>query len=54
MLKDLTGKIINIGDKVIYLYNILSVFEEEPEFFLADLKNKYIAKLNILFNLIFI
>lgn len=36
-----------IKDKVIELYNILAVFEVEPEEFLNDLKNKYLGKLNI-------
>lgn len=36
-----------IKDKVIELYNILAIFEEEPEEFLNDLKSKYLAKLSI-------
>ncbi|MBR6253732.1 MAG: cysteine--tRNA ligase [Clostridia bacterium] len=36
-----------IKDKVIELYNILAIFEEEPEEFLNDLKNKYLGKLSI-------
>ena len=37
----------SIKDKVVSLYNILAVFEEEPEYFLNDLKTKYLSKLNI-------
>ncbi len=36
-----------IKNKIINLYNILSVFEENPEEFIDDLKNKYLTKLNI-------
>ena len=36
-----------IKDKVVSLYNILSVFEEEPTYFLNDLKAKYLTKLNM-------
>ena len=36
-----------IKEKVISLYNILSVFEETPDEFLNDIKNKYLSKLNI-------
>ena len=34
-------------DKVVELYNILAIFEEEPTYFLNDLKNKYLAKLGM-------
>ena len=37
----------SIKDEVVKLYNILSIFEEEPEEFLNDIKNKYLSKLNI-------
>ncbi len=36
-----------IKDKVVELYNILAIFEEEPTYFLNDLKNKYLAKLGM-------
>jgi len=36
-----------IKDKIIMLYNILSIFEEKPNEFINDLKNKYLNKLNI-------
>ncbi len=36
-----------IKDKVVYLYNILSIFEEEPKEFLLDLKNKFTANLSV-------
>ena len=36
-----------IKDKVVYLYNILAIFEEEPTYFLNDLKNKYLKKINM-------
>ncbi len=36
-----------IKNKVIELYNILSIFEEEPQEFLSDLKNKYLARLDL-------
>ena len=39
-----------IKNKIINLYNILSVFEENPEEFIDDLKNKYLTKLNISVN----
>ena len=36
-----------IKEKTIELYNVLAIFEEEPEEFLRDLKSKYLAKLDI-------
>ena len=37
----------SIKDEVVRLYNILAIFEEEPEEFLNDIKNKYLSKLSI-------
>ena len=34
-------------NKVIYLYNILAIFEEAPQDFINSLKSKYLDKLNI-------
>ena len=36
-----------IKDEVIRLYNILAIFEEQPDDFMNDLKNKYLSKLNV-------
>lgn len=36
-----------IKEKLIKLYNTVSIFEEKPEEFLEDLKNKYLSKLEI-------
>ena len=36
-----------IKEKVVTLYNILSIFEEEPEEFINNLKQKYLVKLSI-------
>lgn len=36
-----------IKEKTIALYNVLSIFEEKPEEFLEDLKEKYLKKLDI-------
>ncbi len=36
-----------LADRIIKLYNILSVFEETPEEFMSDLKNKYLNRLSI-------
>ena len=37
----------SIKDEVIRLYNILAIFEEQPEEFMNDLKKKYLSKLII-------
>ena len=46
--KQAKSNILNaMKNKVIELYNILSIFEEEPKDFLNDLKNKYVARLEL-------
>jgi len=42
-----SNKLKALKDKVVSLYNILSVFEEEPEEFINNLKNKYLAKTSL-------
>ena len=37
----------SLKDKTIELYNILSIFEEEPTYFINDLKQKYLKKLGL-------